>query len=264
MGKLLSSPTGSIGQMLPGSPGTGGDRRHAIHRGRHQETLGPTEPHVMPISKVQVLEQVDRIEQFDGEGGGTIVRTFYCEPYSSRQAVMTALKGTVRPTAIDPAIYERVLPHNDPDSPNFYCTNVKSVPFAREAIAACRRTGFDATNDDNRPTANGQITALKQALNNIDDFDFSNNPDDLTPVQLMDGGSAPTQGGITRRTLRGFRHGHLQPPDLCGRHTGHAGDGDLERRLGFRFRRSLVQAHSKKRTDRPQHGGRGGGPHPRS
>jgi hypothetical protein len=50
-------------------------------------------------------------------------------------------------------------------------------------------SGFDADVRDGDTAHNGQLTACRAALDNIDDFDFANNPDTLSAQDLVVGGS---------------------------------------------------------------------------
>lgn len=138
-----------------------------------------------------ILEKVDRVEHFDADGGGQIVRTFYCEPYTAHKTLLTALKGTVRAKVGGEAgEYERVKPHNDPLYPNFYCTDAKVVPFAPEAVRGAKPTGFNNANSD-------QIAACKTALDQIDDFDFSNCPDISPASSVLIGGTDITTSTVS-------------------------------------------------------------------
>ena len=74
----------------------------------------------MSTSKIRILEKIDRIEKFDKDGGGTIVRTFYVEPYSSHKTLLIALRGTIV-KAEGSEYYKRIVPHNDPLFPQYYC-----------------------------------------------------------------------------------------------------------------------------------------------
>ena len=142
-------------------------------------------------SKLTKLENVDRLVHTDPSGGGSIIRTFYIEPYSAYPLVLTALRGTV---AVDPTIppvggisgYQRIKPHVDPYQSQFYCTDAKVVPMDRGAIRGCRGSGFNPSNNIDGPITdyNGQLFACRTAMNNIDDFDFANDPDILTATKI--------------------------------------------------------------------------------
>jgi hypothetical protein len=146
-------------------------------------------------SKLALLEKIDRIEHFDADGGGSITRTFYCEPYTAHKTAITALKGTVRPVnkAAPEGDWERVKPHNDPLYPHFFCTDVKVTPFAREAITGSKSTGFNKDEVD-------QLTETKKALDVIDDFDFASTPDNLDVADIADGGKDPVVSDGTTST----------------------------------------------------------------
>jgi hypothetical protein len=140
-------------------------------------------------SRLQILEMVNRAEHFDAEGGGSIIRTIYCEPYTAHRTVVCALKGTVRVKPGGGDTWERVLPHNDPLYPQFYVTDVKVVPFSSAAILGAKTSKFSNGDD---PTA-----GVKAALNNIDDFDFSNTPDSLDPATMLAGGEYVSESAIS-------------------------------------------------------------------
>ena len=157
-------------------------------------------------SYVTTVENVDRIDHRDGEGGGLIVRTMYIEPYSSYPWVINALKGTIKNNG--DGTYSRVKPHYDPLSAIinnagsgsattqgfFYCTDTKVIPFAKEAVRGSKSSGFTPSKDlsiaiDNSgvPTGNGQLANLFAAFNNVDDFDMAANPDQLTTAEIQKG-----------------------------------------------------------------------------
>ena len=138
-------------------------------------------------SRVQVIEKLDRLENFDEDGGGQIIRTFYVEPYTSHKSVLTALKGTVRDGGS--GTWERIPPHSDPLYPWFFCTDVKAVPFDKSAIRGGKSTQFNPKANDSTPTANGQLTEIKSALDKIDDFDFPSGIDMLSPSGILAGGT---------------------------------------------------------------------------
>jgi len=146
-------------------------------------------PFPLLASKLTTLENVDRVIDTDPTGGGSIVRTLYCEPYSAYPIVLTALRGTIVPDPSKRDVGEchamkRQKPHHDPIQQQFYCTRAMAIPFNRESIRACKSTGFDARNDDGNADYNGQLKATVAALDNIDDFDFANNPDTLTAAEI--------------------------------------------------------------------------------
>ena len=145
----------------------------------------------MSTSKIRILEKIDRIEKFDKDGGGTIVRTFYVEPYSSHKTLLIALRGTIV-KAEGSEYYKRIVPHNDPLFPQYYCFDATCIPFSREAIRGSSSTKFNktATDKDNatRSIANGQIEECKRALNVVDDFDGRSLIDNLKPAEILAGG----------------------------------------------------------------------------
>lgn len=151
----------------------------------------------MPTSKIQYIQPMKRIgPKSDKDGGGTIVRTFYVEPYSSHKTLLTALKGRISKNG--DGTYSRVIPHQDPVFPNYYCFDAFAVPFAMEAITAQVPSGFDPTADNGDSAGNGQLDELKTALDQQDDFDFVNIPDNLAnndPTK-PDLSSLIAQGGI--------------------------------------------------------------------
>jgi len=142
-------------------------------------------------SLMQICEKVDRIEHFDQDGGGTIIRTFYCEPYTSHKSLLTALRGDF--TDNGDGSMSRVIPNADPLYPNFYCFDTKVVPAFRAAIRGSRSSGFDPGG-----SVAGDISNLQDALSTLDDFDFASNPDALTAEQMQAGGDdEPTSDGYT-------------------------------------------------------------------
>jgi hypothetical protein len=137
-----------------------------------------------------------RIEHLDASGGGFITRTFLVTPYTSYPYVETLLKGTVVQPDVNSPIWARVKPHSDPYKWWFYCTDVKVVPFANEAINGAPPAPFTPSNDFSvlpTPNANSQQAAINGVLNRVDDFNFSNIIDfgqaaPLTPAQIQAGG----------------------------------------------------------------------------
>ena len=144
-------------------------------------------------ARVQILETVDRQEQFDADGGGRIVRILYCEPYTAHKRVVTALKGTVVSsnvnTPTDPAAtWFRKLPHADPLYPWFYASDVQVVPFNKTAVRGSPSKGF-VNNPGLDDVQLGQFFAIQSALNTVDDFDGASFIDNLTPAEISDGGA---------------------------------------------------------------------------
>ena len=157
-------------------------------------------------SYVTTVENVDRIDHRDGEGGGSIIRTMYIEPYSSYPWVINALKGTIKNNG--DGTYSRVKPHYDPLSAIvqnaesgsaktqgfFYCTDTKVIPFAKEAVRGSKSSGFIPSEDlsvsidpSGVPDGNNQLANLFAAFNNVDDFDMAANPDTLTTAEIRKG-----------------------------------------------------------------------------
>lgn len=150
-------------------------------------------------SKIRCIENVGRIEHFDQEGGGSIQRVIYVEPYTAHPTVCTALKGTVMKDGDGPD-YKRVPPHQDPIYDRYYCDDVKVVPMSPESISGMKTSGFNPAANDGDAAHNGQLTAARTALDNIDDFDGTNMFDpgldpNLEIAQIQTGGVAPTSGG---------------------------------------------------------------------
>ena len=158
----------------------------------------------MIASKVSLLASVNRIDGSDELGGGSIVRTLYCEPYTAYPTVETALKGTLLQG--DP-VWTRVRPHNDPIKSRYYCMDCKSVPFRPETVTGMAPSNFDPTADDGDATHNGQLTECQRALNNKDDFNYSNfvdfgaNPP-IAPAAIATGGTTWANNDV--------------PPGRCG------------------------------------------------
>ena len=154
-------------------------------------------------SYVTTVENVDRIDHRDGEGGGSIIRTMYIEPYSSYPWVINALKGTIKNNG--DGTYSRVKPHYDPLSAIvqngiaktqgfFYCTDTKVIPFAKEAVRGSKSSGFTPSKDlsisidgGGVPNGNNQLANLFAAFNNVDDFDMAATPDTLTVDEIKKG-----------------------------------------------------------------------------
>jgi hypothetical protein len=138
-------------------------------------------------SKITTIEKMDRVgPKSDKEGGGALIRTLYVEPYTSHKTLLTALRGTLKDNG--DGTFKRILPHNDPLFPQYYCFDAIAEPFARNAISASKSTGFDSANNDGNMTGNGQLTACTKALSVLDDFDFASQPDSLTIDQIKNGG----------------------------------------------------------------------------
>ena len=147
------------------------------------------------LSLIQKFEKVDRVEHFDQDGGGSIIRTFYVEPYTSHPQAITALKGTIKQKQVGE--YQRVLPHADPMFPWFYCTDAKVVPFDRKTITGCRPTGFTVQPSDG--DFDTDVTNVRAAADKLDDFDFTSNPDTLLAEEIAVGGdSEPNATYISR------------------------------------------------------------------
>ena len=142
-------------------------------------------------SNVQRIELCNRVENFNESGGGSIVRTIYVEPFSSHPTVLAALKGTVRAAAS--GLWERVLPHNDPLFPWFYCSDAQAFPLHAGAVRGMPSTQFDVNNPD-------QIEEAQNALDCVDDFDGASLIDNLTPTQIQAGGVAPTSKEVWEST----------------------------------------------------------------
>jgi hypothetical protein len=169
-----------------------------------------------------MLESVDRQEHFDPDGGGSIVRVFYVEPYTAHKRVLIALKGTVtssnaqNPT--DPnAVWSRVKPHADPLYPHFYCNDVQVVPFNKTAVRGSRSKAFvnDPGNDDPQT---GQLPAIQNALNVVDDFDGASFIDNLTNAEIQQGYATyfPMVDTITTNTGETFPVSSFKSRGTCG------------------------------------------------
>lgn len=146
-------------------------------------------------SQVKVFANAGpRIEHLDSKGGGFITRTFYCEPYTAYPSAELFLKGTM--VSDDGTTWGRVKPHNDPIKPNFFCSDVKVIPFSSETITGMPIAPFTPSTDYSvNPTGSevGQQLALKGVMDCVDDHsygsiaDFSQSPP-LTPAQIAAGG----------------------------------------------------------------------------
>ena len=155
-------------------------------------------------ARLQLLELGNRLCHFDSDGGGTIVRTFYCEPYTAHKRVLIALRGTIKPSDPDNlnSAWERVKPHNDPLFPWFYCCDAEATPAHAAAVRGSAPKGFvnDPGADD---PVTGQLPAIRAAMDVFDDFDGAAAIDNLTVSEVASGGpeyiadddSQPTNAG---------------------------------------------------------------------
>lgn len=140
-------------------------------------------------SYVQVLEDMGRSENIDSVGGGTIIRQLYVEPYTAHKYVTTALKGTIDYSGSTAVRYK---PHNDPLYDNYYCTDVKVDPWAREAATGGPTKAFVPNTNVTSFTGACQFTNIRTALDSYDDFDydtiidFAQNPP-MSPSQIKVG-----------------------------------------------------------------------------
>lgn len=157
-------------------------------------------------SYVTTLENVARVDHRDGDGGGSIVRTLYVEPYSAYPWVIAALKGTIKNNG--DGTFSRVKPHFDPlsaivSNPGsgsastegfFYCTDTVVTSFATETASGSKSGLFRPSTDlaisidgAGIPAGNNQLANIFSALNNVDDFDFAANPDTLSVAEIAAG-----------------------------------------------------------------------------
>jgi hypothetical protein len=136
-------------------------------------------------ARVRTLQTLGRAEHFDSEGGGRIVRSIYCEPYTAHKRVATALRGSVK--QIDKATdrWARAQPHADPIYPWFYCQDVQVEPAQPAAARAARNMRF---NTQNNPADPNQFDAIQDALDTVDDYDAAELLDNLTPAEIAAGG----------------------------------------------------------------------------
>lgn len=139
-----------------------------------------------------------REENIDASGGGTIVRQFYVEPYTSAKYVVIVLKGTIDFTQ-NPAV--RIKPMSDPLYNNFFCTDVKVRPWSNEAVTGGAPHNFTPSTDVTTlsTTGNSQYANIAAALGVADDFDYGNIIDfaaspPLTPAQIQVGGVVQSNG----------------------------------------------------------------------
>ena len=79
------------------------------------------------------LQQWDRTDH-STSSGIEIIRTFYCEPYSSYPSVKQALQGTV--TVDDAGVWTRTRPARDTYIPNCYCNEVTADFVDKRAITS--------------------------------------------------------------------------------------------------------------------------------
>jgi hypothetical protein len=147
----------------------------------------------MPVvSFVKNIQQINRVEHLDEQGGGFVTRQLYVEPYTSYPFVELALKGTLIKN--DDDTWSRIKPHADPiklngaGKPFFYCSDVKVLPFDPSTARGMVGTGFTPSTDLTvAKTPVGQQAAILDALGNHDSFDFDCNID-LTPAEIEAGG----------------------------------------------------------------------------
>ncbi len=140
-------------------------------------------------AKVRTLQHLGRVEHFDSDGGGRIVRSIYCEPYTAHKRVCTALKGTVYDAGGNR--WERAKPHADPLYPWFYCSDVQVEPMHPASSRSSRDMNFNAGAADQKyGKFNVQFDSIQAALNRVDDYDAAELIHNLTPAEIAAGGIA--------------------------------------------------------------------------
>lgn len=142
-------------------------------------------------ARMNGLRGLSREDNLDSLGGGTIIRTFYCEPYTSFPRLVTALKGTITPGLA--SAWSRTVPHADPVYPWFYCTDTHVVPSYKQAARSMPSRGFDPSAGSD--SINSQLMTIRSALDVYDDFDGSATIDNLSPQEIIGSpGALPPAG----------------------------------------------------------------------
>lgn len=182
----------------------------------------------MAISRIQLLELVNRIQLLDEDGGGTITRTFICAPYTSAPTLEAALKGTVVPDTAHAPAYKRVLPNTDPIKPWFRCVRVDTLPFHAGSVRGKISSKFDPDSDDGSGILNGQLVAIQDALSYTDDFDAASNIDNLTPAEILNGGipDAVSNGYVSQGACGAFVKATYVPQISAAQNTTNKYGGD--------------------------------------